>query len=631
MLNTLLKIGEQLSQKTGKWDDYLEKRGNKLIPKSDKKLYILNIIFDIENKQIIISSENLSDFDKEFSVKNHWLFQTFAARAGKTYVATLLNKIEDLKISFFGKDNESKGQLQNDIDNKFPELKNNDFYKAIHSIYTLSNFSDELNKKNILEKINLIIGKEAIIFCYASIKNSSIGINKPTELSQLAGFTNYFEKKFFAKQKNVSTTQEAKLCYASGEIEDDTEVAKYLKKGTINSMFVMTTLNYATLFDKKNFFKNYQLSKNNNLFIERAAFFLRDNYTVPIAGKYHIIIPGFFSKTEINYELALEKIKPQSDFLFKYKELKNLETIITYETDDDIYWLHFLSIDSDGKSFKTNNLIKDVSKPYFIKILETIETINKQFYNYFNSKQVFNFYTMYKYIPVKRDLKKNEALTLFKDILEHKTINTDLLFKYFTKYLICQRSGQFGGGKHRVYDNISENKNFDFAIKNAVFNYLAFIQVLKKLNLINYNNMEEKKENQKITKSDSNNFGKRIKSFFIKMDYNDTQKALFYLGRVLSQVAYAQAESKHASKPVLNKINYNGMDNNAIIRLHLDLSEKVRQYVKKINLNSVEYNFSNFIHLFNPNDKSRYLSSEENVFFLLSGYSFGMVKEVGSE
>jgi CRISPR-associated protein Csh1 len=109
------------------------------------------------------------------------------------------------------------------------------------------------------------------------------------------------------------------------------------------------------------------------------------------------------------------------------------------------------------------------------------------------------------------------------------------------------------------------------------------------------------------------------------MDYGEPEKAVFYLGRVLSSVAYAQYKKGHESKPVLNKINYNGMDSKAIVRLSLDLAEKVRQY----NIHrETEWNFSLFRESFNEKDWP--LSKEQNVFYLMAGYSFGLTKSDNS-
>lgn len=632
MLHTLIKLGEQLSENMSKWDDRLEKRPKNIYQNGkiqDKKLYVLQIIFDVDNNEIIISPDNLEEFSKTKSIKEHWLLQTLAANARQTYVATLLNNIAYLKKSLIEKSDKKDennlldGDLITDIDINYREIKDSIFYKALDSLKVFKGNAEGIEKETIIKATGINRNTEAIVFCYASIINSEIGITNEIELSKLDGFTKYMNLKFFS-ENNKSKTDE-KLCYASGEIKDDVEVSSYIQRGLLNAMFVQETKNYANNFEKPNFNKNYQISKEFNNYIERASFFLKNNCTTYIADVNHLIIPQFLSSTNTDIKEILNNLKSKSDFLFRYNQLKKIETDITDEIDETPYWINYLAIETDGNFFKTSELIKDISRPYFIKILETFDEINVEFKNYLNANSYYNFYSVYQFIPVKTDMKNNAALLLFKDIFEHRPIEKENLFKHFIKYLICQRSGQFDNSKkHRAYSNVREHSNFDYAISNAINTYFAFFEVLKKLNLLKYNTMEENNELLQPIEEVANDYGKRIESFFAKMGYTEVQKALFYLGRVLSQVAYAQYNKNHQSKPVLNKINYNGMDKDAIIRLRLDLAEKARQYNI---VNKVEFNFSKFTSLFNPNDSSKFLSPEENVFYILSGYSFGMAKQ----
>ena len=112
-------------------------------------------------------------------------------------------------------------------------------------------------------------------------------------------------------------------------------------------------------------------------------------------------------------------------------------------------------------------------------------------------------------------------------------------------------------------------------------------------------------------------FQERIERFFTRMEYNDDQKAMFYLGRALSSVAAAQAQAGHSSKPILNKVNFNGIGLKEIERLRLDLTEKTQQYrIHK----ATEFTFAQFNHFFKH--KNWPMSPQEALFFLLSGYSF---------
>ncbi|MFW6275700.1 MAG: TM1802 family CRISPR-associated protein [bacterium] len=186
----------------------------------------------------------------------------------------------------------------------------------------------------------------------------------------------------------------------------------------------------------------------------------------------------------------------------------------------------------------------------------------------------------------------------------------------FTDY--SQKSGQFDTkGFHNSYSNIFKNTSFDFAIKNAVTMYSAFFMLLNQLSLFKSNNIMENSKNTKTNQGKSQKFAEEIEAFFSKMKYNESQKALFYLGRVLNTIAYAQYQKGHTSKPVMNKINYNGMDRDDIRRLRIDLEEKANQYDI---LEKTHFNFSKFTDHFNYNQWD--IDSEEAVFFILAGYSF---------
>ena len=114
-------------------------------------------------------------------------------------------------------------------------------------------------------------------------------------------------------------------------------------------------------------------------------------------------------------------------------------------------------------------------------------------------------------------------------------------------------------------------------------------------------------------------------TFLLKMGYGSQQQALFFLGRALSRVAYAQQKSDH-NKPVLNKLNYNGMDRRTIILLANDLMEKGNQYKnkEKNTLPVIERYLKAFFNLFHANDQDWKVPPHEALFFILSGYTYGI-------
>jgi len=631
MLDTLIKIGKWKASGMKPIERFLTKPKNL---KEDKSYYVLNLVFDLDEHYIY--SEILKKFDTENDTVNYLLLKTLPGNNKAIYATVEKGKINNLLKSFFGKINNDslKSAIHGELFLKAKETGTGDegFLNVLDEITKLKidllekikteSDDSKLNPKLLLKGVALN-KREDIGIITASVKSAFFGFAEPVPVSQLKSYKKFINDNLLSE--NEEENEDKKLCYATGEYCKDVDELKLEARYSLNKMFVTETKNYASGFNTRFFTKNYQVSKANQKYLDIASGYFLNNYKTTIAGIPHVIIPVFLSKTDADFDLILGKINKQSDFLFKYNDIRNIETVIT-DWVDDLYWLNFLSIDSDGKYFKSNSLIKDVSKPWFLKVIDAFTDLTNHFSEHYGTNTFFNFYSFYQHIPVKTGLKKNEALVLFNDIFEHRTIDKSNLFHHFTKYLIVQRSGQFDNSKkHRAYSNIREQSNFDYAIFNDVMDYLAFFQFLKKLNLLNQNNMEKNIENVKPIENAKTDYAQRIENFFSDMGYNASQKALFYLGRALNQVAYAQYLKSHKNKPVLNKLDYNGMDKGDIIRLRLDLAEKAKQYGI---VNEVEYNFTQFTHLFNPNNKY-WLSPEENIFYILSGYSFGMIKESG--
>jgi len=126
--------------------------------------------------------------------------------------------------------------------------------------------------------------------------------------------------------------------------------------------------------------------------------------------------------------------------------------------------------------------------------------------------------------------------------------------------------------------------------------------------------MEENEKSEQTNKKNS----EKLAQFFNEMDYSPQQKSLYWLGRMIGKVGTAQYNKGHKQKPVLNKINYNGMDFAKIQRLYVDVFELATQY--KI-ANEISFLSNNFSQNFPANEKLWKLSPQESVFYILSGYS----------
>ncbi len=640
MLDTLIKIGSWQSEGKSDWDRFLDPP--KVVSKDKKgnpiKNFTVGIIFDLDSKQVRLDASLIKEYDER---KDPIELKSIKIQGGNNksiYATTASKKLMQIFKTFFGKEDNQEavsGELIEAIDKDFPQFKESEFYQILQAIFPLRSAFLELavNKEKqkfddsyFFASLNLA-GNENIALAYACLKSEASGFQSPTPIAQMSDYVALLQAKFFdGDAEKDSSNRVAKLCYASGNLTEDVDELNLSNRYSLNKMFVTKTKNYASLFDKNSFSINYQVSRQNQSFLDLASSFFLNNYKTKIAGIDHVIIPQFFSTDQIDFQLVLEKLKSSSDLLFDLREnvgLDELRQEIELE-DTTIFWINFLAFESDGNFFKTTGLIKDVSKFHFQKVIEAFIEQDKEMSTMrqvvdwkavmkdYDKNWTFNFNTIYKIIPLRKDKeKKNVALNLFKSILEQRHINRQQLFEYFCELILCNFYERYNS-----YTNVNQYDKdyFGLAVRDNVFKYLAFFQVLKKLNLLS---MEEGKL---IAPPEENELKieERIDNFFTRMDFTAQQKAMFFLGRMLNSVNYLQKDKK---KTVIEKVNYNGMEKDDIVRLRKDLFEKAKQYSATPKIIFSDAQFGQYFDFNNWN-----MSPQEAVFFILTGYSFGVVK-----
>ena len=637
MLQTLLRIGEWQAEGKSEWDRFIEypkvetedKHGNPI------KNYTLPIIFDLDTKQVEISEENLKEYNVFHVVES--LPIIIKGRNSKAIRSSgNSSRLRRIYQSFFGKiDNDSaSGELIEAIEKTNPALLSENLKNIIEKLFELKNEfkSQIINEKGEVD-IKVIddkfeLGKnENIVFLTSLIKSKEFNINNPTLFTNIKGYKKFLKFTFFGDESSENRkTIESKLCYASGQTLTDVEYLNLSERYSLNKMFVTETKNYASLFNKDKFVVNYQVSTDNQEKLDYASdFLLHQGYKVKIANIDHVIIPQFLKSNKVDLEMALAVIDKKSDLLFNLKKLQKLSLDINDEIEDKIFWINFFAFESDGNFFKSTEVIKDISSFHFDKVITTFDQVNWDFkdasftdwdsimteYDY-DSKENFssklNFNSLFKVIPLRKDKeKKNKALILFKTILENRKVNLSTIYTYFTELILCHYYERYNS-----HTNVKQYSKdfFAFAVRDSVFKYHAFIQFLRKLNLINMekdNTMKSQPENK---------YDRAIYDFFEEMALNKNQQAMFYLGRMLNSVEYIQ---KGKNKTVIQKVNFNGMGKDEIQRLRISLIEKAKQYNS---IGKVIFTDNEFSKLFDFNNWA--MNSQEAVFFLLTGYSFGI-------
>lgn len=637
MLQTLLKIGEWQSQGKSEWDRFLD---YPKVEKEDKKgnavkNSTLPIVFDLDNHEVIIESGNLKDYE-DADVSDALGTKMKGSNSKAICSSGLSKRLGRIYQTFFGKEgsNAKTGQLFEAIEKTNPELLTDDFKTLLSKLFDLKDSflsqtvhpsKNEVDIQTINKSFDLN-GNEKIVFVTIKIKSDEFGYNEPVLFSKIPAYKAYLEQSFFGKKTDKSDKKpQKKLCYASGEMLENVEELNLTTRYSLNKMFVTETKNYASFFDGNSFYLNYQVSSGKQKLLDYASnYLLEEGFTVQIANLSHVIIPQFQFKSEIDLKKALKGINQKSDLLFNVQNLVAFSSRIEDRLYNEIFWLNFLAYDSNGNYFKTTGIIKDVSSFHFSKLIEGFSDIDwdlrkATFVDWDAVMTVYdknlnekvrrnlNFNSIFQIIPVRKN-KKNKALELFKTILENRKVNRALLYDYFVELILCHYCQRYVSYKNVQYYS---KDHFSFAVRDSVFKYHAFIKLLKQLNLID---MEE----SIITTQEksSNKYEKAIQEFFHEMDMlnHKDQQAMFYLGQMLNSVESLQRDKV---KTVIQKVNFNGMDKDAIRRLRTDLIEKAKQYNS---LKSAIFTDEKFAKVFHYNNWD--MNPQEALFFLLTGYTF---------
>jgi len=531
MLDTLLKIGEWQSQGKSEWDRFLEKPKIEYKDKNDNEIknYMLPIIFDLDAMEVVIDKVTLEEYKENF-VNTHKLLKTLSARNRKIYATVKGNNIKYIFNTFLGSSIENEkieeADLLQSLKKEYPHALTDSFKYILENIANLKRnflaYFSEINKKSGVREFSLnpirqlleLTTSEKLVIIYVEVICSNIGICKPKPIAFFDEYISFLSAKFGIEKENVESLNKSGdgdelLCYASGESYNNITVMDLDRRDSLNKMFgAKTYLNYLPLFLKSKANKSYQVSEKNKELLEYGSnYLIKDEGLIRIAGIKHCIIPEFRSTDKVDLELALSDIYYKSDLLFSYKRIDNFTREIQAWT-DSVFWINFLSLDypPDKKYLKTQGVIKDISSFHFDHVLKCILSVDNEFENldgcdwhWIKGNQSFNFFTLYKLIPV-RESNVNIAFDVLKSIFENRTINIAILYRKFSELTLCYYYKRFKG-----YLNQKEPSNenyFNSSIKKFVFKYLAFFEVLKKLKLIDMEHMNSTQAEESLNKYD---------------------------------------------------------------------------------------------------------------------------------
>jgi CRISPR-associated protein Csh1 len=393
--------------------------------------------------------------------------------------------------------------------------------------------------------------------------------------------------------------------------------------------FYMTDkVSFASHFDEKNYYKAVTACKSCYQNIIIAEKWIHQHLRTRLGGFDVYVMPQMiWTEMEgIRLFRYLQAITREFNEIKNIQSLRNAQINVQARAErmevfkQNAFIWNFLFFRKSQSAFKVLSLIKDVPPSRIMEITEHtngVDACRKKLQ--ISDNVVFDLDQIYWLIPLRKRgadlLEYKKLLQLYACIFNGLPVHKEQLYNFYKQLACMHHFGSYG-----LYQFKKPN-NPDFATYALMADTLKwnlFLLFLQKLNLI-------EGESTMNTNEFDDYFPDGVKEAFTELGYNAAQQGLALLGYVIGVIAYAQYKEGLENKPVLEKINYQGMSEEKIVRLFNDAFEKIRQYRKNKTVSYAERWLALAKKLYETGAHKE-LTVDERVFYLLSGYSMNLLR-----
>jgi CRISPR-associated protein Csh1 len=366
------------------------------------------------------------------------------------------------------------------------------------------------------------------------------------------------------------------------------------------------------------FDKNFSFCQSCYTKIQAGENFVQNNLRTNIGSFSVYLVPKFIFDLKM-FPKQLSKFAGY--VLFSFNTAKNFEGLNTFynrlrddyiEYDDmnNSFIFNILFFKKNKAEMKILKLIKDVPPARLARLIETTNSVRDEVKNLLSESPMWNIDLgkIYYLTPVKKSggdpTAYKELLELYSAIISGGSVDYLAMIRQFTDLIRVYRFEKFP-----VY-NITKPNDVVWGMTSAVIQCNLLLLYLRLLNLLKGGCYMEQTDLETL------NIDKDIKEFVGKMGYNESQIALFLMGKLIGEIGWRQG----GKEPILEKITYQGMDSKRLKRLTSEIFEKLRQYKALTPYN--KDTFSACKLLLDKHIDNWKLDDQENVFYILSGYSY---------
>ncbi|WP_333859001.1 TIGR02556 family CRISPR-associated protein [Clostridium sp.] len=596
-INTLnIDVTEEMGEKTALKYLFLGKSGGPASPQwfsssTTISYFLTETFFNLKNK----------DFGEELNSKINQVFNDCYVDLGEN-VKNKYRYILDLKK--FGMSEES-------VQDIYLKLKN-----------------ENQEDKKITDRLGKVL--EQYIKDKYELKFTEIGLfTILIDDIPLCDFKDYREKveceklKVKDKKINKKNNQYCSMCGSDRDLTEDL-TAMQIKFYTTNQVIFSSNLN------RKNYSKNMILCQNCLNKLLAGESYIKNNLSTSFAGFSVYLVPHFVYGEPLSKE-GLDYISQSIQNSFNtvksfdgIREMRmNTQNAILLGEEDSFYLLNLIFYKSAQASTKVQKLIKDVNPSIFDEINYNSTRIYELAKSILGDKWKIsvNLGSIYYLIPIRmtrgEPRQYKNLLSLYDALFTRRNIQKNFIIENIIKAVNIIYFEKEGFNINSKYNSIySTILNGNFCIE-----FMRLMGCMKE---------EIAMDTAELKLKDS------VKDYIEKMKYNEQETAMFLLGYLIGEVGNAQYKRLHknlgegnttsstdSKKPILNKLNYSGIDKNKIIRLTTEVFGKMNQEsIRHYN----EVTFNELKRLLDVNIKNWKMNKQENLFYILSGYGYNTAR-----
>ncbi|OAA83844.1 TIGR02556 family CRISPR-associated protein [Clostridium ljungdahlii] len=423
----------------------------------------------------------------------------------------------------------------------------------------------------------------------------------------LSDFKEYRQAILKSKQGNKSSKKIKGFCSMCGSSENLTSDLSMMK------IKYYTTNQIIFASELKSYNKNMLLCGNCLNKLISGENYIKNKLNTRLVGFTVYLIPHFIVGSPMNKK-DLDKVS--DNIQHSFNTVKNITGVddfkneIQMNSEDTYFLINIMFYKKSNQATKIQKLIKDVNPSVFQEIMDNSYTVTKLGRKIMgmNYKLNIDLQTFYFMTPIR--LKNSEPmnyrklLQMYDAILTQRSLKLDEFIKGViscTKIEFFDEEGYNVNGKSGIYNTILKA---NFCIK--FLEYMGCVEEGEKMDISNLKIKDD------------------LKVYILNMGYDEQQSAMFLLGCLIGEIGNAQYKRMGEDrKPILNKLNFGGVDRNKVIRLTNEVFNKlIQEKIRKYN----EVTFSECKRLMDANKDSWKLNKHENLFYILSGYSYDTTK-----